>query len=251
MDIVSAAKGHKFVFLGEEHATKPDQELEGQIIRALAAAGRHVVVGVEMYQRPMQDVLDDWSAGKLNEDEFLIKSDWKHQWGFDYSFYRPVFEAVRELKLPLIGLNVPSAWVHVVARQGFDALPVSARLQLPATLFLDNKDHREVFTSLMGGHSMAGTSMDRMYSAQVLWDESMADTAIKYLERVPEDDARVFVVIAGSGHSMYGQGINFRVRRRRAGDGPTVIMLPSDAPLELARGIGDFVFVSLAPHQAP
>lgn len=241
---VRAAEGKRFVFLGEEHATTAHQKMEADVIDALVAAGRHVVVGMEMYTRTKQGALDKWSSGSMTEEDFLADSDWKHQWGFDYAFYRPVFEAVKTHRLPLVALNVPREWVHDVSRGGFESLPTEARLQLPADLFMGNRNHREVFDSLMGGHSMAGTSMDRMYAAQVLWDEAMADTAVKYLQRFPADRDTVFVVIAGAGHLMYGQGINYRIKRDGGGSGITMIMMRSDEPVVVSRGIGDFVYVS-------
>ena len=106
-DVAKAADGKLFVFLGEEHATEPDQLMHAEIIQALVRRGRHVVVGLEMYQRPKQPILDQWPAGQIEEAEFLKQSDWKGQWGYDFAFYRPVFDAVRRYKLPLVGLNVP------------------------------------------------------------------------------------------------------------------------------------------------
>ncbi|HWD39058.1 MAG TPA: ChaN family lipoprotein [Fimbriimonas sp.] len=243
-DLAEAAQGKKFVFLGEQHATKAHQLEEASVVRALGDHGRDVSVGMEMYTRPKQDVLDLWSAGTLTEEQFIDQSDWKHQWGFDYSFYKPVFDIVKERRLPLVGLNVPRDWVHAVATKGYAGLPTSAKLQLPPVLFLGNKDHRSVFDSLMGGHSMVGTGMENMYAAQVLWDEGMADTAIKYTERAPADPKAIFVVIAGGGHVMYGQGINYRIKHRKAGDGITMVMLQSDTPVEVSRGLADFVYVS-------
>jgi len=249
-DFIAFTDHSRFVYLGEQHATAAHQELEAKVIRALQARGRKVIVGVEMYQRPKQDVLDDWSAGKLSEAEFLTASDWKNQWGFDYKFYRPVFEAVRELQLPLVALNVPHDWVRAVGKAGYDALPMSEKMQLPSELFLGNHEHREVFDAMMAGHSMAGTSMNLMYAAQVLWDEGMADTAIKYLARVPTTPNTLFVVIAGAGHVMYDQGINYRIARRHGGAGTTLVMLESDVPVEVSRGIGTYVTVTPKPPAA-
>src|SRR5580658_2682474 len=76
-EIVSQANGLRFVFLGEQHATTAHQQMEAQVIRALQAAGRSVDLGMEMYTRPKQDVLDQWPAGKLTEDQFIDQSDWK------------------------------------------------------------------------------------------------------------------------------------------------------------------------------
>lgn len=244
-DITAAAKNKPFVFLGENHATKAHQQMEADVVDALVKAGRKPAVGVEFFQRPMQDVLDQWSQGSLTEEKFLQDADWKKQWGYPYDYYRPLFEVIKTNKLPLIGLNVPRKWVSAVGRGGPQGLPWYAKTQLP-DLNLGNKTHRQVFEAMLGGHPMGqgGPSMDNMYAAQVLWDEAMADTAIKYRAAVPPKPEDVFVVVAGSGHVMYGQGINYRLARRRAGDGITVVMVQSDGPVTVARGLADFVYVT-------
>lgn len=245
-EIATAADGKRFVFLGENHATKPHQQLEADVIAALVKRGRKVIVGLEMYTRPKQDWLDQWSTGTLSEADFVEKSDWKNQWGFPFEFYRPVFQVVKDNKLPLVALNVPRDWVHQVGKQGYAGLSNEARLQLPADLFLGNQEHKQVFTALMGGHPMTGTMGDNIYAAQVLWDEGMADTAIKWMERAPKDDKTVFVVIAGSGHVMYRQGINYRVQRRTKEEGITVVMGQAAGESSVSKGIGDFVYVTEA-----
>ncbi|RYG21461.1 hypothetical protein EON82_18810, partial [bacterium] len=135
-------------------------------------------------------------------------------------------------------------WVRAVGRDGYGALSTEQRLQLPPNLGEIAPDHKVVFNSLMGGHPIAGPRGDNMYSAQVLWDQGMADTAVKYLERAKTSPKTVLVVIAGSGHVMYGQGINGRIERQKAGKGITLVMIPSDKPLTVSKGLGDFVYVS-------
>jgi uncharacterized iron-regulated protein len=243
-DIAKAADGKGWVFIGENHATKPHQQMESDIVEALVRRHRNVVVGLEMITRAKQPVLDLWSQSKLKEADFLQQLDWKGQWGYDYSFYRPLLESVRRHKLPLVGLNVPRDWVRAVGRGGYAALTPEQRAELPAEMPLDNADHHAVVASLMGGHPMTGTSGENMYAAQVLWDEGMADTAIKYLAAHPHDRRTVFVVVAGSGHSMYGQGINFRVLRRTGERGVTVQMAQSEGPATVSRSIGDFLYLT-------
>lgn len=242
-DIAQTADRHSYVFLGENHATKPHQDLQAEVIKALVARGRRVVVGLEMYTRPKQDWLDQWSAGTLPEADFLEKSEWKTQWGFAFDFYRPVFTVAKDKRLPMVALNVPRDWVRQVGRRGLAALTTEQRLQLPGEIYLENKGHRMVFDGLMGGHPMTGTQGDNIYAAQVLWDEGMADTAIKWMERYG-DDKTVFVVIAGAGHVMYRQGINYRINRRTKKQGITVVMGQAKESTLVARGLGDFVYIT-------
>lgn len=243
--IAQEADKVSYVYLGENHATAPHQQLQADVVKALVARGRRVVVGLEMYTRPKQTWLDQWSAGGLSEEEFLEKSDWKGQWGFGFEFYRPIFQAARENKLPMVALNVPRDWVREVGRNGLGALTTEQKLQLPAEIFLGNQGHRKVFEALMGGHPLTGARGENIYSAQVLWDEGMADTAVKWMERYG-DEKTVFVVIAGVGHTMYNQGINYRIERRTKKRGVSVSMGQAKEASMVAKGIGDFVFLTEA-----
>jgi len=242
-DVAAAADGHRFVYLGESHDRARHHEMQAAIVEALVRRGRTVIVGFEMFTRPVQDELNPWTLGWLSEDEFIERSQWKTQWGFDYGLYRPIFEAVRRNRLPMVALNVPRDWVRAVGRGGPSALTPEQSSQVPP-LYLANSDHRSVFEALMGGHPVSGTQGENIYAAQVLWDEGMADTALKYLDRFPKSASTVFVVIAGSGHVMYGQGINYRIERRTGERGVTVMMAEVEGPTRVARGIGEFVYVS-------
>lgn len=242
-DVAAAADGHRFVYLGESHDRARHHEMQAAIVEALVRRGRTVIVGFEMFTRPVQAELNPWTLGWLTEDEFIERSQWKTQWGFDYGLYRPIFEAVRRNRLPMVALNVPRDWVRAVGRGGPSALTPEQAAQVPP-LYLENLSHRQVFESLMGGHPVSGTQGENIYAAQVLWDEGMADSALKYLDRFPHTQSVVFVVIAGSGHVMYGQGINYRIERRTGERGITVMMAEGEGPTRVARGIGEFIYVS-------
>jgi uncharacterized iron-regulated protein len=240
-DIAIAADGKKWVFLGENHATAPHQQLHADVIAALVKRGRKVMVGLEMLTRPKQTPLDQFWKGESLRSQFLKDGDWKGQWGYGYNFYSPIFEVCRTHRVPMVALNVPRDWVRTVGQKGFAGLTPEQTKELPSTMALDNANHRAVFASLMGGHPPTGPRGENIYAAQVLWDEGMADSAIKAREG---KDCDVFVVLAGSGHVMYRQGINYRVAKRGQGDGITVVMTQSDTAVEASNGVGDFVYVT-------
>lgn len=252
-DVVKAAEGQTFVFLGEQHTQADHHKLQAQVIDALAASGKTVIVGFEMFTRPNQPNLNAWTLGKETVDQFVVNSDWKNQWGFKFELYEPIFQVIRERRLPMVALNIPRPWVSAVGKGGLDALTAEQKADLPKVR-LDNASHKSIFTALMGGHPP--TNMANIYSAQCLWDEGMADTAIKYLsarygsvENTPANT--VFVIVAGAGHGMYEQGINWRLKTRTGKECVTVTMLESDGPAKVARGLGDFVYVAKTPAKAP
>jgi uncharacterized iron-regulated protein len=240
-EIAIAADGHRFVYLGEQHDNLAHHQMQAKIIEALSLR-RPVAVGLEMFTRPAQLNLHAWTLGWQTEEQFIEASDWKNQWGFDFALYRPIFEVIRTRRLPMVALNVPRDWVRQVGREGLDALTPEQRSELPAMIDLSNRNHRRVFESLMGGHPMTGNRAENIYAAQVLWDEGMADTALKYLAGRPAATRLAFVVVAGNGHVMYGQGINWRVKQRTGEPGITVVMIDSAEPVGVARGIAEFVY---------
>lgn len=249
-DVAAAADGKRFVYVGEEHDNPDAHRWQALVIGELVRRGRNVVVGFEMYQRPKQQYLDAWTLGQLSEEEFLTQSDWKGQWGFAWDLYRPIFIFAKENRLRLIALNIPRDWVRTMSRQGWDALPPEAKENLP-TPYMDNKEHFELFSALVGGH--AGGSVEGMYRGQVLWDEAMADSALRYFEKAYVPKNTVFVVIAGNGHLMYEQGINYRIERRTGENGITVITrsIPEgQEKAEVTRAVGDFVIGTREPKRS-
>jgi uncharacterized iron-regulated protein len=252
-DVAVASRNQKFMLVGESHDNLEHHQMQAAIIEALAADGREVIVGFEMFTRPNQDRLNGWTLGWWSEAEFIEKGGWKEQWGMDFALYRPIFDVVKARRLPMLALNVPRDWVRTASRQGYDALPEEAKKQLPP-MDLKQEDHRSVFKALMGGHPL-NAQMENVYRGQVLWDEAMADTAIRYLEgrfgSVSGTPSRVVVVIvAGVGHGMYHAGINLRLKNRTGFD--TVTMSPTETNdvIEVARGYGDFIYASGVPARS-
>lgn len=242
--IAEAARGYRFVFVGESHDNPHHHKMQADIIQALAEAGRDVVVGFEMFTRPVQKALNPWTLGMYTKEEFIKEADWKGQWGFPYEIYEPIFEVTKKYKLPMVALNVPRDWVRAVGKGGYDALTAEQKAQLPSDFYMGNKEHRKLIESMMGGHPMTGTAGENMYKAQTLWDEGMADTALKYLAARSVGAETVFVILAGSGHTMYGQGINYRIKRRTGMDGLAVTCIESKEPIKVSKGLGDFVYCS-------
>ncbi len=243
--IVKAVENHRFVFFGESHDKLAHHQGQAAVIDALARSGRSVVVGFEMFTRPNQKNLARWTLGKETEEEFIANSDWKTQWGFDFALYRPIFDVVRQNRLPMVALNVPRDWVRTVGKSGFAGLSPEAKAQLPE-MFLGNTYHRSIFTAMMGGHEMP--NMDNTYAAMVLWDEGMADSALKYMQW-RSGKKPIMVIVAGLGHGLYKQGINYRINRRTGEDVFTIISVEreKDGPTVVSRGIGDVAF---APETA-
>ncbi len=206
----------RVVCFGETHDDPHHHYAELRALREVAARARadaHTfAVGFEMFQRPFQTPLSEFVAGTLSEPDFLTQSEYAKRWGFDFALYRPLLEAARELELAALALNTPKELTRQVAREGLASLPESQREELP-DLVLDDERHRAYFDQAMGNHPMppGAPTLDDMYAAQVLWDETMAETAAQWLAQV--DPSSALMLFAGSGHCHH-RAIPARLTRR-------------------------------------
>jgi uncharacterized iron-regulated protein len=203
------------ICFGEQH---PNAKHHYAQLRALselierAPAGRRLAVGFEMFQRPAQSAMDRYLQGTLDEQAFLTESEYEKRWGFDFSLYRPLLEAARDAKLSGLALNARKELTRKIGRTGIVSLDDAEKKELPE---LDLKDpvHRGYFDAAMADHPMppGGPKADDMYAAQVVWDETMANTAAEWLEHAG-NDAQV-IVFAGVGH-CHKTAIPARLTRR-------------------------------------
>jgi uncharacterized iron-regulated protein len=187
-----------------------------------------------MFQRPFQAVLDDYAAKRIDEVALLSRSGYEERWSYDWGFYGPTVNTAVSVGATLLALNTPKELTKKVVRQGLESLTPDERKQVPE-LVLDDKAHRAWFDDLMndmgGAHAHGDKdkqdanqahdkdakdlkpempSADRIYTAQVLWDEFMADGAASWAKRSPKG---LLVLLAGNGHCHDTAIIN-RIKRR-------------------------------------
>lgn len=197
------------VCIGETHTNPHHHWLQLEILERLSKDGGSGALGMEMFQRPFQGVLDDHAAGKIDETAMLSRTGWKERWGYDWSLYQPMVRLAVDRKLALLALNAARELTKKVAHDGLESLSPDDRKQLPE-LDLGNADHKAFFTEATSGHEMPQANMDNFYTAQVIWDETMAETASAWLAGAP---GRKIIVLAGEGHCI-DPAIPGRMRRR-------------------------------------
>jgi uncharacterized iron-regulated protein len=206
----------RVICFGEQHDSPEHHFAQRRALEELAtrsaAAQRPLSVGFEMFQRPFQPALTGFVAGTLPEEQFLIDSEYRERWGFDFALYRPLLLAAREFSLEALALNAPKELTRKIGRGGLAALDASEAKQLPE-LDLGNAAHKAFFEAAIGDHPMpaGGPSIENMYAAQVVWDETMADTAASWLAKSGETSQ--LIVFAGAGH-CHESAVPARISRR-------------------------------------
>lgn len=235
----------RVVFLGEDHERYDNHIDQLDIIRGLHAQDRQRwVIGVEYIQRRFQPVLDEYIHKTISEADFLRRTEYFDRWGYDYRLYRPIFRFARDHDMPVIALNAERELTDEVDKVGVQGLPPASRAQLPEIGSADAA-YRERLRKVFDEHPDTG-DFERFLEVQLVWDETMAQTAANYLGAHPD---KSMILLAGEGHIAFGSGIPDRIRRRLP-DIKTAILLPADKPGEDLQGADDLLvsqMQSLAP----
>jgi uncharacterized iron-regulated protein len=207
----------KVVYLGESHDRIEDHKAQLEILQALHQQNRKIAVAMEMFQRPFQDVLDQYLAGKITEAQLLEQTEYDQRWGFPWENYAPILRFTKSNQLPVLALNTPTEVTRKVARSGLESLTTDERRYIPpfSEIRTDNAEYREMARAVYEQHHQAGhgnsSSFERFFTAQVLWDETMAEKIAQFIKANPDYQV---VVLAGKAHIVYGYGIPSRVARR-------------------------------------
>lgn len=210
-EAVQDLAGRDVVFLGEEHDSVPGHEMELKFVQALHKLRPDLVISMEMFERDVQGVLDDYLAGRISEEEFT-----KHArpWPHYAEHYRPIIEYAKKNNLDVIAGNVPR---RIASDRAKGTLPAAAdQVFVPRSTSAPEDAYWTNFQGAMGGHGMAGhgggghgddaaQTMRHFYAAQCLKDDAMAEAIADYLAKHAYRTPLV-VHLCGKFHSDAGLG---------------------------------------------
>ena len=230
-DLATAA----IVFLGEQHDDANTHRLELAVLEGLARRHVTVVLSLEMFERDVQEPLDHFQLGHMDETEFLSVSRPWPNYGTDY---KPLVDLAIAEGWPVVAANVPRPMAAEVAKSGPEIL--DSKSEADRRLFAADRkcptgdEYFQRFTEAMGGgHTAPGvaaadaaTSLERYYFSQCLKDETMADSiATAYTVAALSSPHPVVVHVTGAFHSDYGQGTVARTARRLPGKRAVVVSM--------------------------
>ena len=94
----------RVIYVGENHDNLDHHKVQLEIIKSLEEKypGK-VAVGMEMFMKPSQPLLDKILSGDLDEKAFF--KEYTENWGFDYDYFKDILNYIRDKRIPLIALN--------------------------------------------------------------------------------------------------------------------------------------------------
>ena len=202
------------VFVGETHLDDTTHRVEAAVLEGLLArrAGA-LVLSLEMFERDVQPVLDDYLAGRIDERAFLAAA---RPWGNYASDYRPLIETAKAHGIPVVAANTPTALRRRVSsggRAALAALTQAERSLLPAEILPASAAYWERVDRATRGHMNFASLPEekRLFTGQNLWDNSMGAAVAETLAAHP---GATVVHVVGGFHVMYRDGTAAQLRRR-------------------------------------
>ena len=236
--IIPYLTASRIIYIGERHDRFAHHINQLQFIKKMHNAGYNLAVGMEMFQKPFQPVVNDYLAGRIDERTFLKKTEYFSMWGYDYNLYKPIIDYLKQQNLPLVALNIYGEISRKVARDGIYSLSDNEKKQLPGSMDFSNERYRKDLNEVFLLHKEQVELKDFSYflEAQILWDEVMAESAQKFLTDHPE---RKLVILAGNSHLGHNYGIPDRLYRRN--HEPFTVVVQDE---EIEDGIADYVLIT-------
>lgn len=210
-DAVQRLAAARVVFVGETHTRYDNHLVQLALLRALYQRHPKMALGVEWFQQDVQQPLDDYLAGRISEAEMLHQTEYYQRWSYDYRLYRPIIEYAKRHAIPVLALNAPVAITRQVGKGGLASLSAADRAKLPQQLDDSDPGYRRRLRAIYDIHPHAQQPFENFLSVQMVWDESMADGAARFLKSHPDYH---LLVLAGNGHAEFHDGIPDRLVRR-------------------------------------
>ena len=239
--IVSRLADKKIVYVGEKHDRYGDHLIQLEVIRELHKKYPKLAIGMEMFQRRYQNALDDFVFGRTDTETFLRKSHYFSTWRFNYHLYEDILEYARAHNIPVVALNQDHELVSKVAREGLEQLSRKEKGRIPEEMIFEDEPYKKRLRRVFEMHQTEPTGdrtpqvFEYFHQAQVLWDETMAESIATFLADHPDYH---MVVLAGSGHLAYGSGIPKRAYRRTGEEYAIILPDPGEPP---EPGVADFI----------
>ncbi len=282
-DVVKAVDEADAVLVGETHDDVVGHGVETEIfvrsVERMGAVGegtsprRPVVLSLEMFERDVQYILDEYLAGLIIEDQFKKSA---RPWDRYDTDYRPMVEFAKAHGLRVMASNAPRRYVNRVSRLGpasLDPLPETAKAFLPPLPYPGpSEEYTAKWNALMAemaspprpaqDSSAAAAPPAQMpppthgignaLYAQALWDAAMGHAVAAALDA---QAGALVVHYVGSFHVAEGMGIPERVRDYRPRSRVLTVVLQPAADIDgwnedEHRDLGDFVILTKRPADA-
>jgi uncharacterized iron-regulated protein len=251
-DIADDMQNYDVLFFGEEHNDSVTHFAQHELLKMLHAQfGSNLALSMEMFDRDVQLVMNEYLGGFIREKNFLKDA---RAWS-NYRDYKPLIEFAREQKLDVICANAPTRYTNLAGRKGQQELlklpPDAQRFFAPLPYDTASGGYREKLVAMMGGdstqqHMPAAMMGFDLITAQSLWDATMAYSIAEYDRLHPK---KKILQINGKFHSDEHFAIVTQLKKYAPLLKPLVISSADDDAFpninwETFKKFGDYIIIT-------
>ena len=195
IEIAADMQNYDVLFFGEEHNDSVTHFLEKSMLEVLFAAyGNKVALSMEMFDRDVQPVMNEYLTGYIREKNFTKDA---RIWS-NYSDYKPMVEFAKTNNLNVICANTPTRYTNLAGRKGQQALmelpKESKKFFAPLPYDTASGKYYEKLVELTS-HEASVDSTGKplppmpymtgfnLIMGQSLWDATMAYSIAEYLKK--------------------------------------------------------------------
>ncbi len=246
-ELFALLANERVVYVGEGHDNFYDHQVELEVVKNLYQRfPERLAVGFEMLAHINQVKIDQWIAGELSEDDFirLFADDWSMS---EFVYYREIFAFLKANQIPVRALNVSRRekmvfMQEVKSSEGSNALNKTSGL-------LEDIYQEQALQAMFAGHVKGHGDVAMFLKVHQLWEDTMANNIVTYLNSSAGDD-KLLVVIAGGFHVARGYGLPRRVFQRKKVSYCTLLTHTPTALVENERQTMDVDFPELPLYLA-
>jgi uncharacterized iron-regulated protein len=187
--IVKEMQQYDVLFFGEEHNDSVGHYLEAKMLEMMHATyGAKTALSMEMFDRDVQPVMDEYLAGLIKEKQFTKDA---RVWS-NYRDYKPMVEYAKTNQLHVVCANAAGRYSGLAVRkgmQGLMSLPEASKEHIaPLPFDTATGAYFDKLVDVMSGHdttmgaaAVTTPGMD-MIMGQSTWDATMAWSIAEYLK---------------------------------------------------------------------
>lgn len=231
-DYLAHIPSQGIVLLGEHHENSAHHRWQLAMLTALHKKQPQMAIGLEMFPRYLQNVLDDWINNKISKADFLRQTQWDKIWAYNFNDYLPLLNFARDKQIPLIAINIQKSLLKMAREVGWKNIPDNHRQGItnPAT---PSKHYLRQLAVSFRRHFEPSVKIDkqafsRFVEQQLLWDRAMAQGLASKKTAFP-----LIVGILGSWHIINGFGVPHQLKD--LGQSDIVAYVPWDEHLDCSR----------------
>ncbi len=179
------------IFYGEFHDNPTIHAMEYDFTVKFYKKYRNVCISMEMFERDVQPVMDEYLSSSISEEQFIAGS---RPWPNYKEDYAPIVNFAKKKNLDVVAANVPRRYAAGINKQGiefYDSIPESEKEFVAKELKVLDDEYKARFIEIMKSnmstamHTQSTPSFDNIYAAQCLKDDTMAESLADYIMNNP------------------------------------------------------------------